>query len=70
MVERKSQKGKQEEAQCSLRCHKSRENRLKELTASKRSSSRTILSNQHTHSLAEVISFTPTEEKEALQEYL
>lgn len=52
---------KQEEAQHSLRCHKSGGNRLEKLTASKLSSSETILSNPH--NLSEVISFTATEEK-------
>lgn len=66
MVERKSQKGKQEEAQCSLRCHKSGGNRLKELTASKHSSSPTILSNQHTQSLRGY--FIHTNRREASQD--
>lgn len=51
MVEKKSQKNKQEEARHSLRCHKSRGNRLRELEASKHSSSWTILSNPHIQSL-------------------
>lgn len=51
MVKRKSQKGKQEMAQHSLRCHKSRGNRLKELEASKHSSSWAILSNRYTRFL-------------------
>ena len=58
---KKKPEGKQEEAQHSLRCHKSGGNRLKKLTASKLSSSETILSNPH--NLSEVISFTATEEK-------
>lgn len=54
--------GKQEEAQHSLRSHKSGGSRLKKLTASKRSSSGTILSNPH--NLSEAVSFIPTEEKQ------
>lgn len=59
---KKKPEGKQEEAQHSLRCHKSGGNRLKKLTASKRSFSETILSNPH--NLSEVISFTAIEEKQ------
>ena len=58
---KKKPEGKQEEARHSLRCHKSGGNRLEKLTASKLSSSETILSNPH--NLPEVISFTATEEK-------